>query len=204
MVYRKISYIIRCTILLIFITIAGCTTKQDPEELGLQEEFAGIQIDTSSYAEHKPQRIKYLFIHCIATDPNRGRWSPLRLKSFFTDPKPKGNGWNRYGYHDYIDYNANVHEITPLDCDDLLQFNELTYNAAGYNNVSIAISLEGGCEFKNGKLIPKNNFTPQQLTELEKRIIYYKQKYPWIQVRSHNEVSSKACPVLDIKKLKIQ
>ena len=200
MVYRKISYIIGCIILII--SIFSC--KQDPEDLGLQAEFANVQVDTLNANEHKPHKIKYLFVHCIATDPNKGRWSPQRLKAFFTDAKPKGNGWDRYGYNDYIDYSANLHEITPLDCDEYLQYNELTYNASGYNNVSIAISLEGGCEYKKGKLVPKDNFTPQQLQQLEKRITYYKQKYPWIQVRAHNEVNSgKACPVLDIKKLKI-
>lgn len=202
MAYRKISYLIRSFILLIlFISIFSC--KQDPEDLGLKAEFADVKIEKITEQEYRPRKIKYLFIHAIATDPARGRWTPYRLVTFFRDPKPKGNGWDRLGYNDYVDYDAVLHHITPFNEDDYLQYNELTYNASGYNSESIAIALEGGCEYRKGKLVPKDNFTAKQILVLEARIIELKQRYPWIKVLPHNAVSSKACPVLDVKKLKI-
>ena len=202
MAYRKLSSFILCISLLIL----SCTPKDiDKEEAGLFAEFADAVIDTTlNRAEYKAKDIKILFVHAIATDPKKGRWSGTRLKTFFTTPKPYGNGWDRYGYNYYIDIDGKVFDITPINSNTKLEFDELTYNASGYNSVSMAISLEGGCEYKNGKLLPKYNFTPIQIQRLEELIAKYKKQIPNLQILPHNAVNKgKACPVLDIKKLKI-
>ena len=103
-----------------------------------------------------------------------------------------------------VDIDGKVFDITPINSNTKLEFDELTYNASGYNSVSMAISLEGGCEYKNGKLLPKDNFTPIQIQRLEELIAKYKKQIPNLQILPHNAVNKgKACPVLDIKKLKI-
>lgn len=202
MAYRKLSSFIFFFILL----ISSCRPAiKDPEDAGLFAEFSDVVIDTTlNRAEYKAKNIKILFVHAIATDPKKGRWSGTRLKTFFTSPKPYGNGWDRYGYNYYIDIDGKVYDITPINSNTKLEFDELTYNASGYNSVSMAISLEGGCEYKNGKLLPKDNFTPVQIKKLEELIIKYKKQIPNLQVLPHNAVNKgKACPVLDVTKLKI-
>ena len=202
---NKIIFIL--AILLVFIGIYNIYNsslliqRYDKEDAGLQAEFADVVVDTTiTEAEYRAREIELLFVHAIATDPKKGRWSPVRLKDFFINER----GWDRYGYHEYIDYDGNLWTITPLDGDTKLQWDELTYNASGYNNRSIAISLEGGCEYKNGRLVAKDTFTPAQLAKAEERIKYYKQRMPNIKVLPHNAVNkSKACPSFDIKKLKI-
>jgi hypothetical protein len=186
-------------ILFIFLLIS--CNRYDKEDAGLQAEFADVKIDTTiTRAEYKPQKIKYLFVHAIATDPNKGRWTVKRLMDFFTNER----GWDRYGYHEYIDYDGRLWTLTPTNGDIFLGWDELTYNASGYNSVSMAISLEGGCEYKNGRLVAKDTFTPAQLAKLEERIKLYKAQLPGVLVLPHNAVNkSKACPSFDIKKLKI-
>ena len=188
------------TNLLFILLIVSCKERYDSEDAGLQAEFSDVVLDTMTSLEHRPREIQYLFVHCIATDPSKGRWSAVRLKDFFTNER----GWDRYGYHEYIDYDGRLWTLTPLDGDTKLQWDELTYNASGYNNISIGISLEGGCEYKNGRLVAKDNFTAAQFAKMEERIKYYKQRMPNIKVLPHNAVNkSKACPSFDIKKLKI-
>lgn len=186
--------------LLLLITIL-ISCKYDKEDAGLQAEFAGVQVDTTiTQAEFRPREIKYLFVHAIATDPNQSRWSVERLKKFFREERK----WDKYGYHEYIDREGRVWTLTPLDSDTKIQYDELTYNASGYNSISIAISLEGGCQYVKGKLVAKDNFTPIQFQRIEERIKYYQKQVPNIKVLPHNAVNkNKACPSFDIKKLKI-
>lgn len=197
-------------IVILFIVVIGLIVlnifhvfdkRYDEEDAGLQAEFADITIDTSiTKLEHRPRQIEILFIHAIATDPKKGRWSVGRLQKFFKDEKK----WDRFGYHDYIDYDGNLWIVTALDDDNKLQWKELTYNASGYNNKSIAIALEGGCEYKNGRLIAKDTFTPAQLKKAEERVKYYKSRIQNLKVLPHNAVNkNKACPSFDIKKLNI-
>ena len=188
-------------ILYILFVLLFVSCRYDKEEAGLQAEFADVVIDTTiTSAEHRPREIQYLFVHAIATDPFKGRWSAQRLKDFFTYER----GWDRYGYHEYIDYDGRLWTLTPLNGDTKLEWEELTYNASGYNNISIAISLEGGCVYKNGRLEAKDTFTPAQIAKIEERIKFYKKQVPNVKILPHNAVNkSKACPSFDIKKLKI-
>lgn len=185
--------------LLLLISVFSC--KEQPEDTMLQAEFADVVIDNElTFSEHRPREIQYLFVHAIATDPFKGRWSAERLKQFFTTERK----WDRYGYHEYIDYDGRLWTLTALDGDTKLQWDELTYNASGYNNISIAISLEGGCIYKKGKLEAKDTFTPMQIAKLEERIKHYQKQVPFIKVLPHNAVNkNKACPSFDVKKLKI-
>ena len=173
------------------------------EDSAFYDHFSDITEDTTLvYQDYKAKKVKYLIVHCIASNPKKKRWTPDMLKTFFTSPVSKGGrGWNRYGYNEYLDYEGNIHELTPIDCDEFVSYSELTNNAAGYNSTSVAISLEGGVETINGKLKSVDNFSEIQKKELIRRLQHYKDRWPWIKIIGHNEVSAKDCPVINLKEI---
>lgn len=186
--------------LLFLLSLLGFNSCKNKDiESSILKQHAEEVYENTTYADYTPKRIKYLIVHCSATDP-KYPWSIEKLKQFFTNPKPKGNGWDKYGYHWYITQNGIPQEMTNLDCDDYIQYSELTNNATGYNSTSIAICLEGGSHLVNKKLIDQDNFTVKQKESLSHLIAYYKSKYPWIEVIPHRSVSTtgKSCPVLNL------
>lgn len=182
-------------ILITLIFITACTQKDDHL---LKEEAAEIVVENITRSEYNPRVAKFLVIHCIYTDPLYP-WTPVRLKNFFT----KELKWNRYGYNYYITQDGEIHEITPINDDIYVDFDELTYGVAGYNSQIWGISLEGGGELVNGKMRIKENFTQEQILSLVYLTQKIKKFHPSVEIIGHNELNpKKACPVLDITFLK--
>lgn len=175
--------------------VFGCGNERPTPDLLISH--ADEAYEDLTLADASPQKIEYLIVHCSWTDP-KYHWSADRLRGFFKNEKK----WTRYGYHEYILYSGFTETLTPIDEDEYLSPDELTYNASGYNSKSIAICLEGGGEYRNGKMYDKLNFSLQQRTALKQRIEFYRCRYPNIKVIPHNLVNkSKSCPIIDIEKL---
>lgn len=181
-------------LILILSTLISCADSED-KNLSLEADLQETSLEDLSFSEYRPKQAKYLVIHCIATDP-KYPWSVERLATFFK----KERKWNRYGYNYYIRQDGTIEELTPINDNCTVDFDELTYNAAGYNSITFAVSLEGGSEFVNKRLVDKDNFTLEQKASL----IYITEKIkgicPDIKVIPHNELNkSKSCPVLQIE-----
>ena len=187
------------TIIMIFTTRSGkvyIPPTPDVLESNLHEEFKDMVVDTFDLSEYRANKVKYWFVHCSATDP-KYPWSVDRLKTFFIKEKK----WSRYGYNYYITYDGVMHEMTPINWDSFVDFNELTNNAAGYNSVSFAVCLEGGSKYTNGRMIDNDNFSKEQIETLKHFIAKVKKSYPNIKIQPHNSVTKKSCPVLDLNKV---
>lgn len=182
--------------------ISSCVQKEDSL---LRSEFAGVSDYSVSLADYERKECRYIIVHCSYTDP-RWPWTANRLKKFFKDPPPKGRGWSKLGYHDYIEQSGDISFITPINGDKFIDSWELTNNCSGYNSVSHAICMEGGGFSKNGKMIDRINFTDAQLKKLIDRIKYLKTIYPNAIVVSHDFLDNKGktCPVIQLKNLFVQ
>lgn len=170
------------------------TSCADSLDKNLQIEADEQVIEDISLFEYRAKEVKYLIIHCTATDP-KYPWSAQRLTDFFI----KERKWNRLGYNYYITQDGEIHALTPINEDSLVNFDELTYNASGLNSVSFAISLEGGSQLYKGILIDSDNFTENQKISLLYLVTVIKGFAPSIQVIPHNLVNKrKSCPVMKI------
>ena len=128
--------------------------------------------------------IKYIVIHCTATQPEA---SVEAIKNYW-----KSIGWKRPGYHVLVDANGIPHYLAPFD--------QITNGVKGYNMESIHISYIGGID-RNGK--PKDTRTPQQKATLLKCI---KEALEFVGrkliIQGHRDFPNvnKACPSYPAKK----
>lgn len=126
--------------------------------------------------------IKYIVIHCTATQPEA---SVEAIKNYW-----KSIGWKRPGYHILVDANGIPNYLAPFD--------QITNGVKGYNMESIHISYIGGID-RNGK--PKDTRTPQQKATLLKCI---KESLEYVGrkliIQGHRDFGvNKACPSFDAK-----
>lgn len=179
---------------IIFILILFAASCYQPDDYYLREEAAEMITEDYTRSEYTPRIAKYLVIHCIATDPSFP-WTVERLKNFFI----RELGWSRYGYNYYITQDGTIWDLTPINEDIYVDFDELTNGVAGYNSRIWGISLEGGVRRVGNRLVIEDNFTQEQRLSL----IYLTQKikgfHPDVEIIGHNELNNKkACPVLNI------
>jgi len=127
--------------------------------------------------------IKFLTIHCAATPEGR-------------DVKPDTIAdWDKakFGQESY-------HHIVTIDGVDHARLPDATRGAhtGGHNTGNIGVCYVGGmdAEMKH----PKDTRNAAQRAALRKIVADYRQKYPGIIVRGHNEWPgvAKACPSFDV------
>lgn len=199
----KILALFFCAVVIICAVSYPPKKNVDTIDSAFYDHLSDIEEDTTlAFQDYKAKKVVYVIVHCIASDPTKKRWTAPMLKTFFTTPVKKGGrGWTKYGYNEYLDYDGNLWELTPIDCNDYVDYHELTNNASGYNSISFAISLEGGVEYKNGKIVSKDNFSDIQKQMLKSRLRAFKTKWPWVKIIPHNSVSQKDCPVIDLDQI---
>jgi N-acetylmuramoyl-L-alanine amidase len=128
----------------------------------------------------KPKRkVARVFLHCSASD-NPAHDDVSVMRKWHLE-----KGWADVGYHYFIKKDGTVQKGRNL---------ELTPSAQkGYNTNSIAICLHG---------LDKSKFTPEQFKALRIMCFNFNFKYQGkITFHGHCEVSAKACPVFDYKKV---
>ena len=126
--------------------------------------------------------IKYIVLHCTATQPEAKVESILRYWKEVMK-------WKSVGYH---------HLIPADGCTANLSKIELPTNGvAGYNQNSIHISYIGGID-KAGK--PKDTRTPEQKQQMEHLVRFYKKMFPNAKIMGHYQFPkvAKACPSFDV------
>jgi N-acetylmuramoyl-L-alanine amidase len=132
----------------------------------------------------KKREIKFIVIHCTATQPDT---KIETIQKYWKDVK----GWKGVpGYHYIIKANGDVVK--------LLDEKKNSYGVYAHNNECISISYIGGID-KAGK--PKDTRTRAQENAMFDKIVELTEKYPTAKVVGHrdfNEVK-KACPSFDVK-----
>ena len=97
--------------------------------------------------------IKYIAIHCTATQPNAKIESILK---YWRNVKK----WKSPGYHYIIEANGHITQLLPDS--------EISNGVAGFNSVTVNVSYIGGID-QNGK--PKDTRTPEQIITLEQTLM---------------------------------
>jgi N-acetylmuramoyl-L-alanine amidase len=126
--------------------------------------------------------IKYIVIHCTATQPNTKKEAIL---SYWKNTLK----WKSVGYHRLIDANGVIHELA--------KYEETTNGVKGYNSQSIHFSYIGGID-ESGR--PKDTRTLKQKESLLYLIKQAKKQFPNAIVQGHRDFgANKACPSFDAK-----
>lgn len=131
------------------------------------------------------RHIKYIALHCTATQPTA---SVAAIQRYWRDSL----GWKAPGYHLLIEPNGTIHR--------LLDFNGIANGVRGFNKETIHISYIGGVD-KQGK--PLDNRTAVQKEAILKCI---KEVIEWsdnkcLIIQGHRDFpnAKKACPCFDAK-----
>jgi N-acetylmuramoyl-L-alanine amidase len=128
------------------------------------------------------REIKYIVIHCSATQPNTKKEAIL---SYWKNTLK----WKTVGYHRLIDANGVIHELA--------KFEQITNGVKGYNSESIHFSYIGGID-ESGR--PKDTRTLKQKESLLYLVKQAKKQFPNAIVQGHRDFgANKACPSFDAK-----
>lgn len=127
--------------------------------------------------------IKYIVVHCTATQPETEKRAIL-------DYWKNNLKWKNVGYHYLIDRFGVIHELARLD--------QITNGVKGFNSVSVHLSYIGGIDTK-GK--PKDTRTPNQKYAMEVLLYELRKKFPKAKIQGHRDFPNvnKACPSFDAK-----
>lgn len=129
------------------------------------------------------RNIKYIVIHCTASQPNTKKEAIL---SYWKNTLK----WKTVGYHRLIDANGVIHELA--------KFEQITNGVKGYNSESIHFSYIGGID-ESGR--PKDTRTLKQKESLLYLIKQAKKQFPNAIVQGHKDFKgvAKACPSFEAK-----
>lgn len=129
--------------------------------------------------------IKYIAIHCTATQPSA---TVAAIQRYWKDSL----GWKSPGYHMLIETNGTIHRLLPFD--------GVANGVRGFNNHSVHISYIGGVT-KEGK--PVDNRTAAQKEAI---LLCIKEVIEWsdnkcLIIQGHRDFpnQNKACPCFDAK-----
>jgi N-acetylmuramoyl-L-alanine amidase len=135
------------------------------------------------------REIKTLVIHASDTFPEMDIGRDEIVK-WHTDPKPKGNGWSKEGYHWYIRRDGSVEQ--GLDESEP----GIHVGRVGRNHDTIGICMIGGKA--RGKDSPCN-FTKMQWATLDRLIALTVARYQCEVVGHYDLDPTKTCPTFDVK-----
>jgi N-acetylmuramoyl-L-alanine amidase len=127
--------------------------------------------------------IKYIVIHCTASQPNTKKEAIL---SYWKNTLK----WKTVGYHRLIDANGVIHELA--------KFEQITNGVKGYNSESIHFSYIGGID-ESGR--PKDTRTLKQKESLLYLVKQAKKQFPNAIIQGHKDFKgvAKACPSFEAK-----
>ena len=122
--------------------------------------------------------IKYLVVHCTATDK---KVKASSLLAYWKD----NLGWKRPGYHVLIMNDGSILNLLPI--------NEIANGVSGYNAVSLHVSYVGG-RFEDDR-------SPEQKIALVKVLNSWKALYPDAIIQGHRDFPkvAKSCPQFNAK-----
>jgi len=131
------------------------------------------------------RNVKYIVVHCTATQPEATIES---IQRYWRDVK----GWKDVpGYHYLIKPDGEIVK--------LLDENKNSYGVYAHNSECISISYIGGID-KTGK--PKDTRTKLQRHSMFNKVMELLERYPKAKAVGHRDFPgvAKACPSFDVKK----
>jgi N-acetylmuramoyl-L-alanine amidase len=131
--------------------------------------------------------LEYSIIHCSDT-ANHKQFTAEDIKSWHTDPKPLGNGWNKPGYNEVIERDGKVVTLVPYDDNEWVEPWEMANGVRGYNPRA-----------RHRVLIGKDKFTEAQYAALRNRLIEDVMHHPDIKIGGHGQLDEEKffCPGFD-------
>ena len=199
---RKLELILICviiSILAVFMVKYGLeySSQITPETGDPNYDFMHDCLDdhadeTFDVMDFVPRKPIYLVIHCTAKRPNASM-TPQQLINFFYNSRK----WDRPGYRHYVTRDGKVHTLRKFNGNDVIEYDEMTWGASGYNNISIHIAYEGGLDM-SGRA--SDTRTIEQKASLNALVSFYKGWHPNIKVIGHRDIGKKACPSYDAKR----
>lgn len=190
MAYRKLSYIIFSVILLVLAVVFIIDQNQEVI-IAADSDLYIEQEENFTFSEFRSKKVKYLVLHCTASQAGVDH-----SKQWFLDFFKNERKFSRPGYNIVVAPNGRKDVLVPFDNDGYVQFNELANGVAGINSEAIHMSYQGGID-KRGN--PKDTRTAAQKEVLNEEIKKIKLKFPWIKVKGHNEFAQKACPSFNVR-----
>jgi hypothetical protein len=151
-------------------------------------------------APYFPQNIKHIMLHTTAS------WSDCQYKNvtpeFFLNYFFNQLKWGKPGYKFMIFCDGQVYQFGPLNKDEVLLWEEVTYGASGgYNGNTIHISWVGGYNPRDpmGGILNINRVQADTMFELAKALLTL---FPKAVLMGHNqvEVDHKPCPLFSVPK----
>lgn len=125
------------------------------------------------------RKVKYIAIHCTATNPDANVES---IKRYWKETL----GWKNVGYHILIDQNGIPHYLA--------DFNTITNGVKGFNHESIHISYIGGIDGKDTRTPPQKATI---LTCIREVLEWAGEK---LIIQGHRDFgANKECPSFDAK-----
>lgn len=131
------------------------------------------------------RKINLIIIHCSATRASQD------IGAAEIDVMHKERGFASIGYHFVIRRDGTVERGRPISA--------VGAHAQGQNAHSIGVCMVGGVEQVKGKLVARDNFTPEQWVELERLIRELHSQYPQARIAGHREFANKECPSFSVK-----
>jgi N-acetylmuramoyl-L-alanine amidase len=190
MAHRKLSYIIFSIILLVLAVVFIIDQNQEVT-IAADSDLYIEQEENFTFSEFRSKKVKYLVLHCTASQAGVDH-----SKQWFLDFFKNERKFSRPGYNIIIAPNGRKDVLVPFDNDGYVQFNELANGVAGINSEAIHMSYQGGID-KRGN--PKDTRTAAQKEALDEEVKKIKLKFPWIKVKGHNEFAQKACPSFNVR-----
>ncbi|WP_126244327.1 N-acetylmuramoyl-L-alanine amidase [Chitinophaga rhizosphaerae] len=129
-----------------------------------------------------PRNIKYIVLHCTATQP----FASVEAIQRYWKEQLK---WKSPGYHYIISANGGVKQLADES--------DVTNGVQGFNQASVHVSYIGGIDEKGD---PKDTRTPEQLEAMKALVKKLKAKYPTAKILGHRDFPrvKKACPSFDV------
>jgi len=120
------------------------------------------------------EKVEYIVVHCSDTNDTDTAIDIHKLHLSF--------GWDGIGYHKIINKSGKIEQGRPEYWKGA--------HAKGFNDKSLGICLIG-----------KSNFTTKQFNSLKKILLFWKKKYPDVEIIGHRDtnLTKKTCPNFDVK-----
>lgn len=130
------------------------------------------------------RNIKYIAVHCTATQPSA---TVSSIQNYWK----KNLGWKNPGYHFIVKANGEIENLLAID--------QVSNGVKGFNHEIINISYVGGID-KAGK--PKDTRTDAQKTAILCKLKELKKQFPKAIIQGHKDFPNvkKACPSFEAKK----
>ena len=131
------------------------------------------------------RQIKYIAIHCTATQPTA---TVAAIQRFWRDRL----GWKSPGYHLLIEPNGTINR--------LLDFNGIANGVRGFNNHSVHISYIGGIDSKGKPLDNRTAAQKKAILDCINEVIAWSDNKCLI-IQGHRDFPNvkKGCPSFDAK-----